>query len=43
VGVRGGGFGVELDGTDAGGKLSSDKLWIARNRQDLERLWGGGT
>lgn len=31
---------MDLDGTDVERKLSSDRLWIAKNRLDFERLWG---
>lgn len=35
------GSGKDLDGTDVERELSSDRLWIAKNRSVLERLCGG--
>ena len=31
---------MDLDGTDAERKLSSDRLWIAKNRLALEKTMG---
>ena len=31
---------MDLDRTDAERKLSSDRLWIAKNLLVFERLWG---
>ena len=38
-----GGVGEDLGGSEGERRLSSDRLWVARNGLALERLWGEGT